>query len=378
MKHITHLVFCGNALKSISLCGILRYLYFYKLDSHIHDVSATSMGAFFALAFALKIPIEKLEEIILDLSKDTSVTKFIPSSFINIINNYGLCCSIDYLKGLRKYIFELYNQDDITFLELSKKTGVNIYVSTTRVDTGTNVIFNVNDTPNVSVLSAIGASMCIPFVSQPIIIDGYYYVDGYLTNNFPYEVFNNINKDNILVVASDVNKYYEMKEMKKGSELSIIEYYFNIAFIYYINNFKLCYIDKLNNFNSDILFIYDNDMKCLCTYDNINNCIDFSLSEEELNILYLIGYKSIHDYMNKYNSNIIDISKLNINSNLINSNFNINSNFIDINTFNINPINSNINSNFIDINTFNINPINSNINSNFIDINTFIINDYNI
>jgi len=221
MKHITHLIFCGNALKSLTLCGILRYIYFYKLDNNIHDISATSMGAFFALAFALKIPIEKLELMILELSKDETITKFNPSSFINVINNYGLCSSIDYLKIYRKYLQENYNQDDITFLELTKKTGVNIYISTTRVDNGTNVIFNVNDTPNVSVLSAVAASMCIPLISQPIIIDGYYYVDGYLTNNFPYEVFNNINKKNILIVAGNVNKCYEMKELEKGKELSI-------------------------------------------------------------------------------------------------------------------------------------------------------------
>jgi NTE family protein len=299
MKHITHLIFCGNALKSLTLCGILRYLYFNKLDGHIRDVSATSMGAFFALAFALKIPIERLEKMILELSHDEKLIKIKPSSFINIINNYGLCSFIDYLYIFRNYLLDVYQQNDITFLELSKKTGINIYISTTRVDNGSNVIFNVNDTPNISVLSAIAASMCIPLISEPIIIDGYYYVDGYLSNNFPYEVFNNVNKNNILAIAANVENCYQMKEVEKGTELSIIQYYYNIAFIYYLSNYKLCYANKLKEFG-DVLYINTNQIKSLFDYNNIENCLDFSLKEEELNNIYLIGYKAIHDYMNKF------------------------------------------------------------------------------
>ena len=79
MKNITHLVFAGNALRSVCLCGILRYLYCYNLDKLIHDVSATSMGSLFALAFALKIPIEKLELILYNMAKDEKITKFKPS-----------------------------------------------------------------------------------------------------------------------------------------------------------------------------------------------------------------------------------------------------------------------------------------------------------
>ena len=266
MKFITHLIFCGNALKSLTLCGILRYLYSYNLDRNIHDIAATSMGSFFSLAFALKIPIEKLEEMIIDATKDESITKFKPSTFINIINNYGLTCSIEYVNMYKKYLKEVYDQDDITFLELSKRTGVNLYISTTRVDTGTNVIFNVNDTPNISVLSAIAASMCIPMVSQPIIIDGYYYVDGYLTNNFPCEMFSHINKDNILAVGANLVELYDMKPIEKGEELSIFEYYLKIMFIYHKNNYKLSYLNKINEFG-DVLLIDTYHSKSLCVYN---------------------------------------------------------------------------------------------------------------
>lgn len=307
MKNITHLVFSGNALKSLFLCGVLRYLYCYNLDKLIHDVSATSMGAYFALAFALKIPIEKLEEIIYKTAKDEKITKFKPIDIINIIDDYGLCSSIDYLEGIRNYVKEIYKQDDLTFLELSKKTGINIYVSTTRVDNGCNVIFDVNNTPNVSVFDAIAASMCIPLVSKPVLIGDYYYIDGYLSNNFPVEIFidNNVSKNNILAVACNMEEcsFLKLFKIDKENKANIFQYCSNIMLLYKINTFNLCYLNKVKDFK-EVLYIKSPNDKCLCSYDNETNEFNFSLTEEELNNLFLVGYKETHDYMESY-SNLI-------------------------------------------------------------------------
>ena len=43
MRQITHIVFAGNALRSLCICGILRYIYCYKMDENIRDVAGTSM-----------------------------------------------------------------------------------------------------------------------------------------------------------------------------------------------------------------------------------------------------------------------------------------------------------------------------------------------
>ncbi len=300
MKHLTHLVFSGNALRSICLCGVLRYLYCYNLHSQIRDVSGTSMGALFCFAFALKIPIEELEVIIYDVCKNPKYTKFESSCLLNIIDTYGLSSSLDYLDSLREYLMKIYNQNDITFLELSKKTGINLYVSATRINDGSNVIFNVNDTPNVSVIEAVAASMCVPFLSKPINIDGYYYIDGYLTNNFPLDCFSNINKDNILGVAVNVDKDYMMPSIPQNQELSFPTYLYNILYIFYNNTYKLCYYNKFSS-HSNFLIIKNSPIRSI--FDpNINeneSYIDFSLNETDINNLFLQGFKEINDYMNE-------------------------------------------------------------------------------
>ena len=300
MKTITHLVFGGNALRTLCLCGILRYLYCYNLDKLIRDVAGTSMGAFFSLAFALKIPIEQLESYIYKTCNNPKLTKIETSSFLNMIDSYGLGSSIEYLEVIKEFIKETYNQEDLTFLELSKKTGINLYVSATRINDGSNVIFNVNDTPNVSVIEAVAASMCVPFLSKPINIDGYYYIDGYLTNNFPLDCFSNVNKDNILGVAVYVDKDYMMPSIPQNQELSFPTYLYNILYIFYNNTYKLCYYNKFSS-HSNFLIIKNSPIRSI--FDpNINeneNYIDFSLSETDINNLFLQGFKEINDYMNE-------------------------------------------------------------------------------
>ncbi len=299
MKTITHLVFGGNALRTLCLCGILRYLYCYNLDKIIRDVAGTSMGAFFSLAFALKIPIEQLEIFIYKACSNSNLTKIDSSSFLNVIDSYGLGSSLEYLEVIRDYIKDNYNQNDLTFLELSKKTGVNLYVSATRINDGLNIIFNVNDTPNVSVLDAVAASMCVPLLSKPINIDGYYFIDGYLTNNFPLDCFSNVNKDNILGVAVNIDKDYMMPNIPQNQELTFPNYLYNILYIFYNNTYKLSYYNKFSSY-PNFLIIKNSPIRSIFNpkINEDESTIDFSLTHEEINNLFLQGFKEINDYMN--------------------------------------------------------------------------------
>jgi NTE family protein len=300
MKHITHLVFGGNALRTLCLCGILRYIYCYNLDKLIRNVSGTSMGAFFALAFSLKIPIERLEKYIYKVCSDPKLTKINGEAFLNIIDTYGLGSSLNYLDDIREFIKETYHQDDLTFLELSKKTGVNLFVSATRVNDGSNVIFNVNDTPDISIIEAVAASMCVPFLSKPILIDGYYYIDGYLTNNFPIDCFDNINKDHILGVAVNISNDYMSPCIEKNKEIEFSSYLYNIIHIFYNNTYKLCYYNKITSY-PNFLIIKNSPIRSIFNPVINDNCIDFSLKEEDINNLFLQGFKELNDYMNTYN-----------------------------------------------------------------------------
>jgi predicted acylesterase/phospholipase RssA len=300
MKYFTHLVFSGSALRSFCLLGVLRYIYFNKMEDHIKNAAGTSMGSFFCLAFALKIPIDELEEMIITLINMPEVISVSSDDFINLFTDLGFNNSKLYLSGIKKFLKKKYDIEDITFIELSKLTGVNVYVSVTKINTGKNFIFNVNDTPNVSVLDAVAASMCIPLLSQPIKIEDNYYVDGCLTNNLPYDIFNNINQEDILNVAIYIKKDYEVTDIiKTDEELNFFNYYKQICSIIYSNSLHCSYISKLPNFKNPLL-ISDSPFTSFYNIKVSDDSIAFNIKDDDIQNLILQGFRDISNYMKQF------------------------------------------------------------------------------
>jgi len=308
MKYFTHLVFSGSALRSICLLGILRYLYFNKLDIYIKNIAGASMGSFFCLAFALKIPIDELEIMIKKLINSNDVISVPSNKLLTIFSDLGFNDSRLYLSEFRNYIKNKYDMDDITFIQLSKMTGVNMYVSTTRINDGINYIFNVNDTPDVSVLDAIAASMCIPILSKPINIDGYYYVDGCISNNLPFEIFNNINEDDILNVAVYIKKDYAMSNIieKDNDDLNFMIYFKQIMSIIYSNSLQRCYLSKIPTLKNPLI-ISDSPFKSFYNIQINDDDIRFNITDDDIENLILQGFRDINNYMKQFDIETIDL-----------------------------------------------------------------------
>jgi predicted acylesterase/phospholipase RssA len=70
------------------------------MENYIKNVAGTSMGAFFSLAFALKIPIEELEKIVMKTINNKNITVIPTNKFIDIFMNLGFNDSKLYLKEL--------------------------------------------------------------------------------------------------------------------------------------------------------------------------------------------------------------------------------------------------------------------------------------
>jgi predicted acylesterase/phospholipase RssA len=270
------------------------------MEDYIKNAAGTSMGSFFCLAFALKIPIDELEEMIITLINIPEVISVSSDDFINLFTDLGFNSSKLYLSGIKKFLKKKYDIEDITFIELSKLTGVNVFVSVTKINTGKNFIFNVNDTPNVSVLDAVAASMCIPLLSQPVKIDDNYYVDGCLTNNLPYEIFNNINQDDILNVAIYIKKDYEVTDIiKTDEELNFFNYYKQICSIIYSNSLHCSYISKLPNFKNPLL-ISDSPFTSFYNIKISDDSIAFNIKDDDVQNLILQGFRDISNYMKQF------------------------------------------------------------------------------
>tara|TARA_B110001450_G_scaffold127034_1_gene119538 strand:+ start:6979 stop:7941 length:963 start_codon:yes stop_codon:yes gene_type:complete len=197
---ITHLVLSGGGMRGVMFIGAIRYLYFENLHKNITHIAGTSIGSIIGLAIALKLNIQDMEEIILKGNQDYKLCNIPYKNCIKLITECGLSDVNLFSNYLKDFIYTKYPDitDEITFSYLSKRFGVNLYVSVTNIYTCKNKIFSLDTTPDVCVFKACSASMTLPILFKPVKIDDDYYYDGGFTNNFPIKIFENVPMDNIL------------------------------------------------------------------------------------------------------------------------------------------------------------------------------------
>lgn len=295
MDKISTLVFSGCGMKSLCILGIIKFIYIENLQNNIKNVIGCSMGSLLALSFVLKIPIDILETLFIESFKNKELTDIKKEELYNIFTENGIEYSMKYSLLFRKYIKDTYDIDDITFLELSKLTGVNLYISTTNVNTCHNKIFSIDTDPDVSVFDAISASMAIPILAIPVKIKGEYYIDGAFTNNLPMEFFSNQHKNSILGVAVNINNEKINNILEKDNKLSILSYLNRIKTIFEL---QIHNATMLNHIKDDNVLIVNNiDFTNFVNIKIDNNLIKKYLSIEDIERLSLIGFIEITNYM---------------------------------------------------------------------------------
>ena len=258
--NITHLVLSGGGMRGVIFVGALRYLYLNNMHKNIKHIAGCSIGSLIGIMFALKLTIYEMEEVLYNCMKDNELCFLSIKRYIRLITELGLFDTQAMIKHLkiiikRKYADRCckgakdtkctkceegakedteepneYNVGDIsetiTFAQLSKIFGVNMYISCTNINTCENEIFSIDKTPDACAYKACCASMSIPLLFKPINIGDYYYYDGGLTNNFPIKIFADVPRENIMgmllykdnekiqpVPAKTINFIYIVKQL---------------------------------------------------------------------------------------------------------------------------------------------------------------------
>jgi predicted acylesterase/phospholipase RssA len=307
--NITHLVLSGGGMKGAIFIGALRYMYIENLHKNITHIAANSIGSFVALFITFKLTIEEIEKIIYD-SKDDKNLCYIPTkNYYRIISNLGLCSISNFMEHFKKIIRVKYPDinDTITFKEVSKRFGINLYISTTNIIRCENRIFSIDDTPDISVFTACEASMSIPLIFNPIAIDGEYYYDGAFTNNFPIKLFSHIPKENIIgmVIYKEKNNYEPCNK-----KINIFFLLRQICRMFEILRINQVTGNEIKKEDRDYYFIpkdisLQNSMNIVVNRKGVK----LELSTEQINEMILYGFTSMAEYIDKrkellYNKNI--------------------------------------------------------------------------
>lgn len=294
MSNYTHLIISGGALYGVCVLGIFRYMYIENLSKNIKNIAGNSMGAWFALAFSLNIPLDVLENIIKEIAKENNIL-FTKNNFNKLFKNNGIMDFRCFTNPVKKYIKDKYDLDDITFLELSKKFGINLHISATNITYGKNKIFCLDDTPNVSIFDATRASMTLPFIGIPVLIKDEQYADGILTNNFPISIFSNVLKDNILGIAIKISYNFCLEKLDNKSKL--IDYSKRILEIIINEHSKQTYINYINNDQGHILVIEDSPINSYIPFNVKNNKVHCKFVDKDVDNLILDGFIKISKFI---------------------------------------------------------------------------------
>lgn len=189
MKNKIGLVLGGGGAKGAYQVGVLKALEEYKLLKQIDCISATSIGALNSIK-VLENDIDGAIKIWENVTKDIALSK---SSLATKIKTK----SIFSREGFKRLANEKLD------LEKASKSKIPCYVVATPLtkkikDAPTE--FLINGKPKEIILDYLLASSAIPFVFEPVVIDGIKYMDGFGVSNTPVETLKNKGCNIIFVV----------------------------------------------------------------------------------------------------------------------------------------------------------------------------------
>jgi NTE family protein len=174
MKKIKLVLSGSGTLYPVHVGGILRLA---EAGYEISEVCGTSGGAIVAAALGTgyKPNTELVKMIKATLPHKHNVIK---PSLWTLFWRWGLIKSKDLESVMNEYLA----------LRLGD-TVIPTHIVAANIDTKTHRIFNSKDDPDFSLAKAVRTSISIPFVFEPIKIDGQLYVDGGVAANFPLDIF---------------------------------------------------------------------------------------------------------------------------------------------------------------------------------------------
>lgn len=286
---ITHVALSGGNIRGFMYLGILRYLYAYNLLNNLKEIAGTSFGSAVAVIIALKIPLEVVEDMFFDYSKNNDMKTISANNAMRAVSALGMDTTAKYTDMLKDYIEKIYGNHEMTFIDVAKKTGIQLHMNALCVNTQKEKVFSSYTTPNVPIIQALNASMAIPIITEPIMIDGYLYCDGAGMNNTLVYLFDHIPREHLLSVMIDIPT--QPIEIPQYSVPDPLTYYSAIALSCFNSMFAQ---SSQRHIKDDTLVVKDNYplLNCRVCEEGIVQEFD----EDKLQLAIAVGFDIACDY----------------------------------------------------------------------------------
>lgn len=221
---ITNLVLSGGAIKGFSFIGALQFLEDHNLLAPIRNVISTSAGTIAAFMVCLGMNVRECRESLHAIIQAYNKKEIDIDNLINIYDSLGIDNGSFIWDQLSKMLYSKRKVHDITFRELAQSRGKNLVICASNITNPCTEYFSVDTTPDLSILTAIRASISIPIIMSPIVINDQYYVDGGVFNNFPIEYFDKESKPFRDTVGIVIRNVQSAEAKNKHKRLNLVTY----------------------------------------------------------------------------------------------------------------------------------------------------------
>ena len=182
--NIEHLVLSGGGLLGISYIGLITYFEEHKHILNLKTITGCSAGALFGSLLSIGYSASELN-IIVKAMVFKDYIKINIDSLLNFTNTKGFETGNHLNLFIRNCIKDKTGNENITFSQIYEKYNIKLQIGVTNLTENKFELFNKDTHPELSIHRAISASIAIPFIFEPIIIDDNIYCDGGLVNNLP-------------------------------------------------------------------------------------------------------------------------------------------------------------------------------------------------
>lgn len=218
--NVKHLVIGSGGLQGLTCIGALHRI--GQLDG-LMSVTGTSIGSVIAALVATRMTAEQM------------MTFCLKIDFPNVFKWHGATgafaqrCVVDrtlireQLENIFEEILETRSPD---FEFLFAKSKIHLAIVATCMNTRSPTVFSHETHPSVKIIDAIFASSALPFIFSPVVINGFYYIDGAVSTPLPVDIciskwsklLNTEIGEKILVIDPSVNEIDSIDKIDSYTE----------------------------------------------------------------------------------------------------------------------------------------------------------------
>jgi len=214
-----NLVLSSGSVYATAFIGCIKYLCDMDAMQHIKTIVGSSAGALMGVLIAIGMSPDEIYSFVVENSVEKRITNIDVSSLIKLTSSFGLddgsvMCAM-FHSALERKGFD----KDITLVDFVKRSGINMVICVSNLTKGCAEYLSVDTAPDIPIALALRMSCSIPLVFDPVLYKDCYYVDGAVTDGFPYAVLDSKLKDTLCVTTNFQNPPFDVTEQTSALDV---------------------------------------------------------------------------------------------------------------------------------------------------------------